>query len=193
MIVLKNSQKFLLLSFLILIIGLTPIFLDGKADTAIDNQNSTANAFINVVAPTTNIWSITAANFNFGQQIATSTTVTANASGDSPITIVNLSGTSNSFNVQQSISDFTINNGSIILPTLGFYITIANSSDGRLIGASNVNIFKQNGQVITSGTNANGQMTSGAVTASLVVDGANHVISPGTYNATLTSTLVSGV
>ena len=155
-------------------------------------SSDTANGYINVTAPTTNIWSLTAPNFNFGTQTSSASVINSNATGDGPIRIVNLSGSSTSFSLQQSISDFTLVSSSIVLPTTAFYISVANSADGKLIGSSNINIFKQNGVVLRSGTGANGALTSGAVTAQLTVDGTNKVIVTGSYQATIISTLVTG-
>ena len=184
-----NKAKIFILSFFF--INITFLMFGGKlilADTPIDSQNSVANAYINVTAPTTNTWSLTAPNFNFGTQTASSSVINSNATGDAAIKIVNLSGTS----LQQSISDFTLVSNTIVLPATGFYVSVANSSDGKLIGSSNVNILKQNGVVLRSGTGANGTMNSGAVTAQLTVDGTTRVIVTGSYKATITSTLVTG-
>jgi hypothetical protein len=188
-----NKVKIFIASFFIINI---PFLLGVEnsiaADTAIDSQNSVANAYINVVAPTTNIWSLTAPNFNFGTQTASSSVINSNATGDAPIKIVNLSGTSTSFSLQQSVSDFTLVSSTSVLPTTAFTVSVANSADGKLIGSSNVNIFKQNAVVLRSGTGANGTLTSGAVTAQLTVDGTSKVIITGSYKATITSTLVTG-
>jgi hypothetical protein len=189
----ENKVKIFILSFFFINISFL-LFVERpiSADTAIDSQNSVANVYINVTAPTTNTWSLTAPNFNFGTQTASSSVINSNATGDAAIKIVNLSGTSTSFSLQQSISDFTLVSNTIVLPATGFYVSVANSSDGKLIGSSNVNIFKQNGVVLRSGTGANGTMNSGAVTAQLTVDGTTRVIVTGSYKATITSTLVTG-
>ena len=184
----ENKVKIFILSFFFINISFL-LFVERpiSADTAIDSQNSVANAYINVTAPTTNTWSLTAPNFNFGTQTASSSVINSNATGDAAIKIVNLSGTSTSFSLQQSISDFTLVSNTVVLPATGFYVSVANRSDGKLIGSSNVNIFKQNGVVLRSGT-----MNSGAVTAQLTVDGTTRVIVTGSYKATITSTLVTG-
>lgn len=188
-----NKAKIFIFSLIFISIPFL-IFVENpvSSDTAIDSKNSTANGYINVTAPTTNIWSLTAPNFNFGTQTSSASVINSNATGDGPIRIVNLSGSSTSFSLQQSISDFTLVSSSIVLPTTAFYISVANSADGKLIGNSNINIFKQNGVVLRSGTGANGALTSGAVTAQLTVDGTNKVIVTGSYQATIISTLVTG-
>ena len=158
-----NKAKIFIFSLIFISIPFL-IFVENpvSSDTAIDSQNSTANGYINVTAPTTNIWSLTAPNFNFGTQTSSASVINSNATGDGPIRIVNLSGSSTSFSLQQSISDFTLVSSSIVLPTTAFY------------------------------TGANGALTSGAVTAQLTVDGTNKVIVTGSYQATIISTLVTG-
>ncbi|WP_223804465.1 hypothetical protein [Lactococcus kimchii] len=175
------------MSFLLLILS-----KNVKADNQIDSQNTSAQSFITVTAPTNNIWTVNAPSLDFGSQTAAASLLSFNINASGPIYITNLSGTSTSFSLQQSVSEFTLTSGSQILPVTAFYLTVANSSDGKLVGSSAVNIFKQNGEVIRSGTSANGRMTSGAVNAQIRVDGASKVILTGSYKATISSTLISG-
>ena len=163
-----------------------------QADTVVDNQNATANVFFNVTAPSANTWSITAGNFSFADQIISGGQVSVNSASDNPIVVTNLSGTNTAFSIQQRISDFTLSTNSTVLPVTAFNVTIGSSTDGKLVGAAAINIFKQNGEVLRSGNGANGKMTSGNVSAQLLVDGSTKAIAAGTYSATITSTIVTG-
>ncbi|QSE77655.1 hypothetical protein JW886_06415 [Lactococcus taiwanensis] len=163
-----------------------------QADTVVDNQNATANVFFNVTAPSANTWSITAGNFSFADQIISGGQVSVNSASDNPIVVTNLSGTNTAFSIQQRISDFTLSTNSTVLPVTAFNVTVGSSTDGKLVGAAAINIFKQNGEVLRSGNGANGKMTSGNVSAQLLVDGSTKAIAAGTYSATITSTIVAG-
>ena len=54
-----NKAKIFIFSLIFISIPFL-IFVESpvSSDTAIDSQNSTANGYINVTAPTTNIWSL---------------------------------------------------------------------------------------------------------------------------------------
>lgn len=188
-------QTFIAILSVLLLSNLTAL-----ADTQIDNQNSTADAFINVLAPSSNsLYLKQNPSFTFADTEIKQQNLTVTANGTSPFQIVNLTGTNTNYKIQEQISNFTASsisgNGTVTLPVSAFYLTVENSSDGHLTGCQNVNIFGQAGQVLTTttGGNSTGTLTSGNVTATMNINGTQSSIQQGTYNATLTTTLVSGV
>ncbi|WP_219811248.1 hypothetical protein [Bacillus thuringiensis] len=166
------------------------------AATNINSTNETAETFINVTAPTTNnLYLKENPDFDFGSSQVSSANITLNAQGSSTYTIVNLSGTSNGYQLQQQVSEFTGTDTSgktITLPLKYFYISVASNAEGTITGSSNVNIYGQNAAVLVGGANARGTQSSGDVTAQLILDNRKNV-SAGNYHATITSSLVSGV
>ena len=171
-----------------------------RADTQIDKQNSSADAFINVVAPTSNpLYLDQNPSFVFAAGEIKQNSFSMNATGDSAFRVVNLTGTNTNYALQETISNFTApaitGNGTSTLPVTGFYLSVENSADGNLTGCQNVNILGQSGQVLTTTSNGSstGRLTSGKVSANMTIDGKQANIQKGEYRATITTTLVAGV
>lgn len=165
-----------------------------QADTEIDKDNGSANTYISVTAPTTdNLYLTQAPDFNFSNT-EFSTTGSITTTGTVPYNIVNITGNSNGYNLQQKISNFTatINGTTVILPLKYFKISVADNASGTIIGSNSVDILGQAGKVLIGQNNAQGNQTSGATSAEIQLD-TSQVINPGDYQATITNTLVQGL
>lgn len=165
-----------------------------QADTQIDTNSGSANTYINVTAPTTNNLYLTQApDFNFSNTEA-STSKAVTVTGTVPYNIVNITGTTNGYNLQQKISHFTatVDGRTVTLPLKYFKISVADNTSGTVKGSKGVNILGQAGRVLTGQKNAQGSQTSGATAAEIQLD-TTQGIKPGDYQATITNTIVQGL
>ncbi|WP_081166380.1 hypothetical protein [Lactococcus garvieae] len=188
----KEKMKFIAVIALTII---SAVQLDKVcADTQIDNNNGSANTYINVTAPTTdNLYLTLAPDFNFSNT-ESSTRGPITVAGTEPYNIVNITGTTRGYNLQQKISNFTamINGTPTVLPLKYFKISVADNATGTIKGNSGVNVLGQAGRVLTGQPNAQGNQRSGNATAEIELD-TTQVIKPGAYQATITNTLVQGL
>jgi hypothetical protein len=160
-----------------------------------DTMNGTAT--ITVVGPATDALNLTETpNIDFG------TATIGNLSGvlpgvtDKSYTIEDLRGGSTGYRVQVEASDFTLKTDNTKkLPVTALLLKVADSKNGELTGTSNdVDVFKQQGVVLTGSSNSNGIQSSGDVTAGLTLDGTKlGALQVGEYQATLTHSVVSGI
>jgi hypothetical protein len=167
------------------------------ADTQIDDFNMQSDAFITVSAPEVNALSLTnVPSFDFGIADAVNTQIILDTKGDSPYTIVDLTGTGNGYKVQTKIGDFSGTNDKgqpITFKMDHFYLSVANNA-GTIIGNSKVDIYNANAIVLSGNENASGTQSSGEVGAEIVMNSTTpQYIAAGNYQATITHSLVSGI
>ncbi|WP_251711880.1 hypothetical protein [Lactococcus ileimucosae] len=189
------KRKMKLISYTALTLIANVIFISPvHADVQIDTNNGSADTYINVTAPATdNLYLTQAPDFNFSNTEAT-TTGAISTKGTAAYTILNITGNSNGYNLQQKISEFTgnINGKPTVLPLKYFKISVADNASGTIRGSNAVNILGQAGRVLTGQRNAQGNQTSGGATAEIQLD-TTREIKPGAYQATITNTLVQGL
>ncbi|MDR3240611.1 MAG: hypothetical protein LBT37_00375 [Lactobacillaceae bacterium] len=159
-----------------------------EADTS---GNGTAN--INVTAPSTDSFYLeTYPSFDFGT--AKNNVKQLTAGGDKPYTVVDLRGGSSGYQIQVKVDDFIAADGSNkTLPVTDFMISIGDSTNTSIQGSSLINVYNQNGTVLSAGVNTNGLSVSGGTSAKLDLKNATGLATGVQYNATITHSLVDGI
>jgi|GEM_PF-1429250 len=185
------------------LLGLIAIFLFwncqnvSAADTQIDEQNSTAQMFINVrTSATTPLYLENAPTFDFAQikYSIFSEVIKGNAKGNLPFSIVDLSGTGKGYELQQQVTDLTLTDsgGNALALSLEYFnISVQDNADTSIIGTNSVNIYGQSATVLLGQGQASGRKHSGEVSAEFAIKGKN-LQKIGEYQATITNTLVAG-
>jgi hypothetical protein len=168
------------------------------ADTQLDPSNTTADAFINLTAPTLDALRLTSVpSFDFGDATIQTSQIVLNAVGVGNYSVLNLTGNNKGYTIQTKIGNFTgvdANNQPISLTVDHFYLSVANNTSNTMIGNTQVDINNIAATVLTGTANADGNQTSGEVDAQMIMNTTlGQLITPGQYGATINHSLVAGV
>lgn len=198
----KTLMVSILASFLVTITLTISFFASTtKADTQVDQQNMTADTSLTTTTSSVNPSLIKWPGYDFGivpiQWGARTADLTT--TGSDVFEAVSL-GTPIAFSIQQQISNFTLSSDETkTLPLTAFTVTVAARNNvitgtTALTGCTDINILNMVGTVASypAGT-ATGTFMSGKVTANMMLDETQSIIIGSAYNATVTTSIVTGV
>lgn len=116
------------------------------------------------------------------------------AVADQAYTVVDLRGDDTGYEIQTMVSDFKQSDDEgNVLPINDFLISVEDSANGQLTGSFEVNVFKQAAKVATGSKDANGQIRSGKIDATMNLASHNDITTGTEYKATITHSLVAGI